>query len=229
MCNILKKTLSAIATFALLGAVLTAEAKTYVYKHMDGTVWHTDITPSKVDKQAYKLIGVINTPRPKTKKKKSKSKSSAKKKSRMVACGSNADGSPTERAAQYMPLIDRLAKQYSISKHLIMAIVATESCFDTKAVSSAGARGLMQLMPITARELGVKNPFDHEENLRGGVQYLGKLSKRFNYNPKLTLAAYNAGPGNVVKYKGIPPFPETKAYVEKVMSRFLHYMENASS
>ena len=218
----LKKTLSAIATFALLGAVLTAEAKTYVYKHMDGTVWHTDITPSKVDKQAYKLIGVINAPRPKTKKK-------AKNKSRVVACGSRADGSLTKRAAQYMPLIDSLAKQYSISKHLIMAIVATESCFDTKAVSSAGARGLMQLMPITARELGVKNPFDHEENLRGGVQYLGKLSKRFNYNPKLTLAAYNAGPGNVVKYKGIPPFPETKAYVEKVMSKFLHYMENASS
>ena len=227
MCDIRKKTLGAIATFALMGAVLTAEAKTYVYKHMDGTVWHTDITPSKVDKQAYKLIGVINAPRPKTKKK--KSRSSAKKKSPVIACGSKADGSLTERAAQYMPLINSLAKQYSISKHLIMAVVATESCFDTKAVSSAGARGLMQLMPITARELGVKNPFDHEENLRGGVQYLGKLSKRFNYNPKLTLAAYNAGPGNVVKYKGIPPFPETKAYVEKVMSKFLHYMENAAS
>lgn len=224
MCNRIKKLLGTLATVALLGVAHVAEAKTYVYKHMDGTVWHTDITPSKVDKQAYKLIGVINTPRPKAKKKRS-----AKKKTRVIGCGSKEDGTLTDRAAQYMPLINRLAKQYSISKHLIMAVVATESCFDSKAVSSAGARGLMQLMPITARELGVKNPFDHEENLRGGVQYLGKLSKRFNYNPKLTLAAYNAGPGNVEKYRGIPPFPETKAYVEKVMSKFFHYMENASS
>lgn len=227
MCKIIKKPLGTIALCALLTTALTAEAKTYVYKHLDGTVWHTDMTPSKVDVKAYKLIGVINTPKPKAKKK--KKVASNKKKAPIVSCGSKADGTMTDRAAQYMPLIDRLAKQYSISKHLILAVVATESCFDSKAESSAGAQGLMQLMPITARELGVKNAFDHEENLRGGVQYLGKLSKRFNYNPKLTLAAYNAGPGNVVKYKGIPPFPETKAYVKKVMSKFLHYMENASS
>ncbi len=217
-----KSVLVAGLSFSILFGASAAQAKTYVYKHLDGTVWHTDIIPSKVDKQEYKLIGVINTPKPRKKKK------VAKKSTHVVSCGGKKDKSMKARAAKYEPLINRLAQQYSISKHLVMAVVATESCFDSKAESSAGAQGLMQLMPITARELGVKDVFDHEQNLRGGIEYLGKLSKRFNYNPKLTLAAYNAGPGNVVKYKGIPPFPETRDYVEKVMSKFLLYMESAA-
>lgn len=224
MCKTRSKWLTTVAISALLLSTATVQAKTYVYKHIDGTVWHTDINPRDVDKQEYKLIGVINTPRPKSKKKKTTAKVSAK--SAVVSCGGSKDNAMAARAAQYEPLIDRLAKQYSISKHLIMAVVATESCFDAKAESKKGAKGLMQLMPITARELGVEDPFNHEQNLRGGVQYLGKLSKRFNYNPKLTLAAYNAGPGNVDKYKGIPPFPETQAYIEKVMSKFLRYLQN---
>lgn len=223
MCFSRKSVLATCISLCLWGFTSQAAAKTYVYKHIDGTVWHTNITPTKVDKQEYTLIGVINSPRPKKKKK------NASKKRQIISCGGVKDKSMATRAAKYEPLIDKLAHQYSISKHLIMAVVATESCFNSKAESPKGARGLMQLMPITARELGVKDPFDHKENLRGGVEYLGKLSKRFNYNPKLTLAAYNAGPGNVEKYQGIPPFPETEAYVEKVMDKFLQYMQSASS
>jgi len=227
MRSIKSKLLTTVAISAILACITTVQAKTYVYKHIDGTVWHTDIDPDDVDKQEYQLIGVINTPHPKNKEK--LATKAMKAKNSIVHCGGVRDKSMAARAAQYEPLISSLAEQYSISKYLIMAVVATESCFDTKAVSSAGAQGLMQLMPITARELGVKDPFNHEENLRGGVQYLDKLSKRFNYNPKLTLAAYNAGPGNVDKYKGIPPFPETQAYIEKVMSKFLRYMRAPAS
>lgn len=222
MRKALKNLLLTAALCAGTAPAALASDKTYVYKHSDGTVWHTNKHPSTVSKDEYQLIGVINMPR--SKKSKRRRAAKAKKQAPMVSCGSAGDG----RAAKYVPLIDRLAKEYAISKHLIMAIVATESCFDEKAVSAAGARGLMQLMPMTAKELGVTNPFDHEQNLRGGVEYLGRLSKRFNYNPKLTLAAYNAGPGNVLKYRGIPPFPETQAYVEKVMNKFHHYMKQAA-
>lgn len=220
MRKIRKNILAIIAICTLMGGAATAHAKTFVYKHMDGTVWHTNIDPSKVEKDEYQLIGVINSPPPRKKKKVST------KTNYSVKCGKD---SMAIRAAQYKPLINRLAQQYAVSQHLIMAVVAAESCFDSRAESSKGARGLMQLMPITAREMGVKDPFDHEENLRGGIQYLGRLSKRFNHNIKLTLAAYNAGPGNVVKYSGIPPFPETKDYVEKVMSSFLKYMQGTAS
>jgi len=212
--------------FALLFCSAAAHAKTYVYKHTDGTVWHTNLSPKKVDEVEYKLIGVVNTQAPKPSK---KQKKQADKKPHIIACGSAGDSSAQAKSAPYETMIDKLAQEHLISKHLIMAVVATESCFDEKAVSPAGAKGLMQLMPITAKELGVKDPFNSEENLRGGVQYLGKLSKRFNYNPKLTLAAYNAGPGNVEKYRGIPPFPETQAYVEKVMQAFLRYLQGATS
>lgn len=226
MQNTHKKALTLSAALLAISLYATVSAKTFVYKHLDGTVWHTNILPNKVDKQAYTLIGVINSPRPKKSKKKARKE---KARSAVIACGGKRDKETAARAAQYEPIINRLAQKYAISKHLVMAVVAAESCFDSKAESPKGAQGLMQLMPITARELGVKNAFDHEENLRGGIQYLGKLSKRFNYNPKLTLAAYNAGPGNVEKYKGIPPFPETEAYVEKVMNQFLYYMQMASS
>ncbi len=116
--------------------------------------------------------------------------------------------------------IDDLVKKYSrengLNESLVNAVIQAESAFDNRAVSSAGAQGLMQLMPFTARKLGVDNPFDPEQNIAGGTKYLKNLIDRYN-SVELGLAAYNAGPENINKYGGIPPFSETQNYVKKVL------------
>ena len=127
------------------------------------------------------------------------------------------------RAEKHEELIQVYSTTHGIDPALIKAVIAVESCFDTKAVSRAGARGLMQLMPATATELGVRNVFNPEENIRGGVTYLRKMLERFGQNIRLALAAYNAGPSNVDRYRGIPPFPETQNYVQKVLAKLDDY------
>ena len=101
---------------------------------------------------------------------------------------------------------------------LIMAVIEVESGYESQAISSAGAEGLMQIMPETQKELGVEKPFDPEENIEAGVRYLRRMLDRFR-SVELALAAYNAGPSHVEKYGGIPPFDETRRYVAKVMAR----------
>jgi soluble lytic murein transglycosylase-like protein len=117
----------------------------------------------------------------------------------------------------YDDLIKEAAHRHGLPEALIRAVIMTESAFDPLAVSSAGAQGLMQLMPALADEMGVSNVFDPRENIMAGAQYLKSLLEAQKGNIKLALASYNAGPGNVKRYKGIPPFKETRRYVAKIM------------
>ncbi|MGN0192639.1 MAG: lytic transglycosylase domain-containing protein [Candidatus Gastranaerophilaceae bacterium] len=120
----------------------------------------------------------------------------------------------------FLNTIKRKAAKYGVDWRLIVAMVKHESNFDPKAGSSAGARGLMQLMPETAKDLGCMDPTDPEANLEAGIKYIAQQLKNFNGDIKLALAAYNAGPGNVRHHGGVPPFPETQNYVSKIFQRF---------
>ena len=122
-----------------------------------------------------------------------------------------------DRVDKFEPITAEASKKFGVSQNLIKAIILAESAGNEKAVSKAGAKGLMQLMDGTASTLGVRNSFNPKENIMGGSSYISQMLSRYNGDVKLALAAYNAGPGNVDKFKGIPPFDETKAYVTRVM------------
>ncbi len=124
---------------------------------------------------------------------------------------------PASEKNQIMASINRAARKYQLPKRLLQAVVRAESDFHVRAVSPAGAQGLMQLMPATARELGVQDPYDIDQNIDGGAKYLRGMLDQFGGDLRLALSAYNAGPGNVIKYKGRVPFAETRAYVDRVM------------
>lgn len=121
---------------------------------------------------------------------------------------------------QLRAMIKSAAQAAGIDEALFDALVAVESGYDPNARSSAGAMGLSQLMPGTARELGVTNPFDPAQNLNGGAKYLASMLQRFGGDFKLALAAYNAGPGAVERHNGIPPYAQTQAYVQKVLALY---------
>ena len=117
-------------------------------------------------------------------------------------------------------IFDKAAKKYGVPVNLLKAIGKQESNFNPNAVSRSGAQGIMQLMPATAKGLGVKDSFDPEQNIMGGAKYIADKLKKYDGDVKLALAAYNAGSGNVAKYGGIPPFKETQNYVKKVMAYY---------
>lgn len=119
-------------------------------------------------------------------------------------------------------IVSGLCRKYDVDKKLVMAVIDVESGFNAAAVSSAGAQGLMQIMPETGRDLDLADPFDPSENIDAGIRYLRYLLDTFP-DRRLAVAAYNAGPNAVKKYGGIPPYAETRSYVEKVWERLQSY------
>ena len=125
--------------------------------------------------------------------------------------------------------IRRIGRMYQVDPTLIKAVIQAESDFNHRAVSRKGALGLMQLMPDTARELNVTNPFNPRENIDGGTRYLRQLLDSFNGNLTLSLAAYNAGPGLVSRTGGVPKIPETQLYVTKVIQQYKDYKKEKNN
>lgn len=187
---------------------LQVHAEFYVYKENDGTSWITD---RKMPQERYKLMATIGRP------------------TAVVSCRNMTPAKLEKRADDYTDAIEAYSIAYEVDPKLIRALIATESCFDRKAISSVGARGLMQLMPATAKELGVKDSFNANQNIRGGIKYFSQMLVRFNNNTELALAAYNAGPNAVEKYGGIPPYAETKGYVKKVLKRYKKYIAKTAA
>jgi soluble lytic murein transglycosylase-like protein len=134
----------------------------------------------------------------------------------VTADAADLGGGMRKKAAAFDPVVRRIAERYAVEPALVHSIIAAESAYDRFAVSARGARGIMQLMPETARDYGVENVFDAGQNIEGGVKYLRDLQKAYPGRTDLVLAAYNAGPGAVEKYAGVPPFAETRTYIARV-------------
>jgi hypothetical protein len=186
--------------FMILGFIVflfsPSYADIYKYTDEDGIVCYTDTPLSKIANLVMREKTEANQSQPNTTRKIS------------------------QDSTNYHSLVHEKATKYKIDPLLVNAVIKTESNWNEWAISKKGAMGLMQLMPATARELKVSNPFNPEENIEGGVRYLRYLLERFNGDLTLALAAYNAGPTWVEKFGVIPPITETKQYVRKVLSLY---------
>jgi soluble lytic murein transglycosylase-like protein len=188
---------------------LPAGAETYSFTDEDGVVHFTNVPTDK----RYQPVD------PSGKKKKRKQRTRRAKRSSKVYRPRN--------VTRYDEYIKEASNRFNIPVPLIRAVVAVESNFDPTAVSHAGAQGLMQLMPQTAEEMGVDDPFDPRKNILGGTRYLRMLANAFDGDLVLTLAGYNAGHRAVFRHMDIPPFAETQRYVRRVLRLYYHYKKLA--
>lgn len=131
----------------------------------------------------------------------------------------NSYAKPTK--SQILDMVSKISKKHGVDEKLVKAVIKQESGFNPQATSHCGAMGLMQLMPKTAKGLGVTDPYNPVQNVEGGVKYLKNLLKKYNGNVILSLAAYNAGSGAVDKYNGVPPYKETQNYVKNILANYL--------
>ncbi|OIQ47407.1 MAG: hypothetical protein BM565_06655 [Gammaproteobacteria bacterium MedPE] len=190
-------TFCTVAVFFI--TTVSATEQVYKYRRADGTVVFSDLKPRVDNFQTLKFD--------------------------CYACNSNSlvNWKKIPLYKKYQTIVDNAAQKYNVDSALIKAVIHAESAFNPNAISKVGAQGLMQLMPETANYLGVNNPFDVSENIHGGAHYLKKMLNRFNGDISLATAAYNAGPSTVTKYKGIPPYKETTAYVKRVAILYKRY------
>jgi soluble lytic murein transglycosylase-like protein len=201
--------------FALLGGLLAvpagARADIYRYVDADGVEHYTNIQPNGRGWQR-----VLRTAGGSKRAGRNPSPSAV-----LRAVGLTAPD--PERTSRYDAFIREAAVLYVLPEEFLRAVMRVESNFYTEAVSSAGAMGLMQLMPETARAMGVLDPFDARQNVLGGARFLRVLANNLGGDLVLTIAAYNAGEGAVRKYGGIPPFAETRRYVQRVLTNYYAY------
>lgn len=200
-----------LLSLSLVSAAVAHAGGIYKYVEADGTVVYTNVPPKGAQaKQARQLQGELR-PAP------------------AATAPASVDPDSAKALTAYDELIEAAAIRYKIPPNLVRAVMHTESAFDPTAVSVVGASGLMQLMPKTAQEMYVKDIFDVKENIEGGVRYLRVLANEFDGDMVKMVAAYNAGPDAVRRYGGqVPPYPETQAYVRKVLSLYFQYKAQAN-
>jgi soluble lytic murein transglycosylase-like protein len=193
-----------LAFFLVMGLSPLVDADIFTYTDKDGVVHFTNIKPAG---KKFKVF--LKTPE------------NRKAKPGVVPVSAK-DKSP-ERFVRYDGYITEASDLYLIPQALIKAVIKVESDFDPNVVSVAGAEGLMQLLPQTAERMKVKDSFDPRQNILGGTKYLRTLANMFEGDLLLTIAAYHAGEGNVIKYEGIPPFKTTISYIKNILKYYVHF------
>ena len=203
----LKKYISFFLILMLLMTCGIGSANIYSYTDKDGTTHFTNMRPTGAQKRKYKLY--MKTP--------------AQRKARPGVTPIGASDRNPARYHRYDASIQLASKTHSIPEPFIRAVIRVESDYDPRVVSIAGAQGLMQLMPATAKRMGCANAFDPHQNIMGGTRYLRHLANLFNGDMVLTIAGYHAGEGAVRKYNGVPPYTSTHGYIKKVLKFYYNY------
>lgn len=199
-----------IALILLLVPAFASAGGIFKYVERDGTIVYTNVPPRGWQaRQAKKLEGNFRA-------------------APSTAMPAKVTAASKSALTSFDDFIEDAAIKYKVPSHLVRAVMHAESAFDPNAISVVGASGLMQLMPGTAQEMFVKDIFDARENVEGGVRYLRVLANEFDGDMVKMVAAYNAGPEAVRKYNGqVPPYPETQAYVRKVLALYFQYKAQA--
>jgi soluble lytic murein transglycosylase-like protein len=179
----------------------------YSKEDEDGTIHFTNMKPSGRDRKHYKVY--LKTP--------------PIRMARPGVVPVPARSTDASRYTRYDASIVEASRTFSIPEPFIRAVIRVESDYDPRVVSVAGAEGLMQLMPGTARRMNVKNSFDPHDNIMGGTRYLRYLANMFSGDMVLTIAGYHAGEGAVMKYRGVPPYESTQGYIKKVLKYYNHF------